>query len=57
MQQSYVYILQCADGTYYTGVTSNLTQRLFQHDTAHFSDCYTAKRLPENWRFIVNSLI
>ena len=46
MKQSYVYILKCFDGTYYTGVTSNLTQRLFQHETAFFPDCYTAKRRP-----------
>ncbi len=46
MQQSYVYILKCSDGTYYTGVTSKLTQRLFQHDIGFYPDCYTAKRRP-----------
>jgi putative endonuclease len=46
MQQSYVYILKCADGTFYTGVTSNLTQRLFQHETGYYPDCYTAIRRP-----------
>ncbi|MFN3968219.1 GIY-YIG nuclease family protein [Flavobacterium sp.] len=46
MQQSYVYILKCSDGTYYTGVTSKLTQRLFQHDIGFFPDCYTFKRRP-----------
>ena len=44
MKQSYVYILQCSDGTLYTGITSNLTQRLFQHQTGHYPDCYTFKR-------------
>lgn len=28
---SWVYILRCADASYYTGVTSNLEQRLDQH--------------------------
>ena len=46
MKQSYVYILQCSDGTLYTGVTSNLTQRLFQHQTGQYPDCYTFKRRP-----------
>ena len=46
MQQSYVYILQCSDGTFYTGVTSNLTQRLFQHEIGFYPDCYTFKRRP-----------
>ena len=46
MQQSYVYILKCLDGSYYTGVTSNLEQRIFQHETAFYPDCYTASRRP-----------
>ncbi len=46
MQISYVYILKCADDSYYTGVTSNLEQRMYQHDSAYFPDCYTASRRP-----------
>ena len=46
MQQSYVYILKCSDSSYYTGVTSNLEQRIFQHNTAFFPDCYTANKRP-----------
>lgn len=46
MQISYVYILKCADDSYYTGVTSNLEQRMYQHDYAYFPDCYTASRRP-----------
>ena len=46
MKQSYVYILKCADNTYYTGVTSNLTQRLFRHETGYYPDCYTCERRP-----------
>jgi putative endonuclease len=46
MKLSYVYILKCSDKTYYTGVTSNLTQRLFRHDIGYFPDCYTSKRRP-----------
>ncbi|QBZ98851.1 GIY-YIG nuclease family protein [Flavobacterium sangjuense] len=46
MKQSYVYILKCSDNTYYTGVTSKLTQRMFQHNSGYFPDCYTFKRRP-----------
>ena len=28
---AYAYILKCADGSYYTGSTKNLEQRLWQH--------------------------
>ena len=46
MQVSYVYILKCSDDSYYTGVTSNLEQRIFQHNIAFYPDCYTASRRP-----------
>jgi putative endonuclease len=46
MKQSYVYILKCSDKTYYTGVTSNLTQRIFQHESGFYPDCYTFKKRP-----------
>ncbi len=41
---SWVYILRCADGSYYTGVTSNIEQRLNQH--YHGKVGYTASRKP-----------
>ena len=41
-----VYILECSDKTYYTGITSNLSQRMFQHQNGTFNDSYTSKRRP-----------
>ena len=41
----HVYILECADGSYYTGSTGNLEQRIEQHVTGHGA-VYTKKRLP-----------
>jgi putative endonuclease len=29
----YVYILKCADNTYYTGITNNIKRRIQQHNT------------------------
>ncbi|MDI1255645.1 MAG: GIY-YIG nuclease family protein [Flavobacterium sp.] len=46
MKQSYIYILKCNDNSYYTGMTSNLTQRIFQHEIGYFQECYTYKRRP-----------
>lgn len=46
MKRSYVYILKCFNNSYYTGVSSNLTQRLFQHETGFYPECYTASKSP-----------
>ncbi|MEJ5363449.1 MAG: GIY-YIG nuclease family protein [Spirochaetota bacterium] len=43
--KGYMYILLCSDGTYYTGSTSNLEQRLLQHQNGEGAH-YTKKRLP-----------
>ncbi|MDR0532572.1 MAG: GIY-YIG nuclease family protein [Verrucomicrobiales bacterium] len=42
----WVYLLLCADGSYYTGSTGNLELRLAQHQNATNPSCYTATRLP-----------
>lgn len=41
----WVYILRCADGSYYTGHTDDLERRMGQHATGGFSG-YTASRRP-----------
>ena len=47
MQKSYyVYILQCADGSFYTGATSDLYRRLYEHDTGAAHTAYTFSRRP-----------
>lgn len=46
MKQYYVYILQCYDGSYYIGVTSNLEKRLGEHHAGFYTDCYTYSRRP-----------
>jgi len=40
-----VYILRCADGSYYTGSTSDLPLRVAQHQAGSYAG-YTATRLP-----------
>lgn len=41
---SYVYILQCSDGSYYVGSTTNLQLRLQEHSDGKNS--YTSAHLP-----------
>ncbi|MDR1702098.1 MAG: GIY-YIG nuclease family protein [Sporomusaceae bacterium] len=41
----YIYILECADGTYYTGWTADLTKRLKAHNTGKGAR-YTRGRVP-----------
>lgn len=43
--EGYVYILLCADGSYYTGSTKYLEKRLAQHQAGEGAN-HTKKRLP-----------
>lgn len=44
--QYIVYILQCADKTYYTGITNKLEKRLVAHNTGKRGAKYTKSRRP-----------
>ena len=41
-----VYILECADGTYYTGITTDITRRLEEHNHSPKGAKYTRARRP-----------
>lgn len=43
--KGYMYILECADGTYYTGSTRHLEERIRQHRCGLGAN-HTRKRLP-----------
>lgn len=43
--KGYTYILECSDGSYYTGSTSNLELRILEHQSGEGSN-YTKKHLP-----------
>jgi putative endonuclease len=45
MKENYVYILECSDGTYYTGWTNNLEKRIEKHNQGRGAK-YTRYRLP-----------
>ena len=45
MKKAWMYILKCADGSYYTGSTNNLELRIAEHQAGKGSN-HTKKRLP-----------
>ncbi|NQT63145.1 MAG: GIY-YIG nuclease family protein [Candidatus Marinimicrobia bacterium] len=45
MESGFVYILQCSDGSYYTGSTKDLERRIQQHQAGEGAK-YTQQRRP-----------
>lgn len=41
----YIYILECSDGTLYTGITTDVNRRLLEHNSGKGAK-YTRMRLP-----------
>ena len=46
MKQFCVYILECNDGSFYTGMSSDINARLQKHNSGYYPDCYTFNRRP-----------
>jgi len=47
----YVYVLECADGTYYTGYTTDVERRVAEHDAGDGAK-YTRGRTPVTLRHV-----
>lgn len=47
----FTYIVECADGTYYTGITTDLARRLAMHNRGVASR-FTRGRLPVELRYV-----
>ncbi len=59
MKTMYVYILECSDKSYYTGVTNNAEKRVEEHNIGIDRNSYTYTRRPVKLVFFekfVNSL-
>lgn len=41
-----VYILKCADGTFYTGITTDIKRRVKEHNSSSLGAKYTRGRRP-----------
>jgi predicted GIY-YIG superfamily endonuclease len=48
---AWVYILECRDGSYYTGCTTDIDARIAAHRAGSFEG-YTATRLPIEVRYV-----
>ena len=46
MRTYYVYMLCCIDGTFYTGITNDITRRYEEHSAGQNQGCYTYTRRP-----------
>src|SRR5690606_41768356 len=44
--RSYVYIIECKDGTYYVGISNDVFRRFEQHESGKNPDSYTYRRRP-----------
>ncbi len=42
----YVYIVECADGSLYTGITTNIQRRVLEHNYSFKAAKYTRSRRP-----------
>jgi len=49
----FVYILECRDGTFYTGFTDEVEVRLIEHQTGKYPNAYTFYRRPVKLRFSI----
>ncbi len=47
----YVYILECADGSFYIGCTNNLEKRIKQHNESRWGAHYTKIRRPATLKY------
>jgi len=47
----YVYILECNDGTFYIGSTTDIQRRVHEHNTAKNGAHYTKIRRPVQLRY------
>ncbi len=59
MKLYYVYILHCADGTYYTGITNDVDRRLKEHNAGINPKAFTFGRRPVEvvYREIFNNVV
>ena len=46
MNKWYVYIVECADGSLYTGITTDVQRRILEHNYSFKSAKYTRSRRP-----------
>ena len=53
MKTWYVYIVQCADGTLYTGISTDVNRRLHEHNHTKKGAKYTRARRPVTLKYVI----
>jgi putative endonuclease len=51
----YVYILECSDGTFYTGITTDIEKRITEHNEGKSGAKYTRARRPVLLVYVIES--
>lgn len=46
MKMMYVYILECSDHSFYTGVTNDIDKRVEEHQSGNNREAYTFSKRP-----------
>ena len=49
----FLYVLQCSDGTFYTGTTTDINRRLREHNSSALGAKYTRSRRPVKLVYLV----
>ena len=52
MNDWFVYILQCSDGSLYTGITNDVDRRLHEHNNTSRGAKYTKSRRPVKLKYV-----
>ena len=52
MKTYYVYILECADGKLYTGMTNDISRRMVEHQAGRSKSAFTYTRRPVKLIFL-----
>lgn len=47
----FVYIVECSDGLYYTGVTNDVERRVWEHNEGIYRESFTYKRRPVTLKY------
>lgn len=47
----WIYIIECSDGTYYTGYTTNVEKRIKEHNESKKGAKYTRSRRPVKLKY------
>ena len=54
MQLYFVYIVECSDGLFYTGITNDLNRRIQEHNSGYDPNSFTHYRRPVELKYAVS---